>query len=67
MKGYRTYYSSFGIPAADRRIFEQMFGRYADFCAEDVAMITYGRNTIYTAPTMQTEDMAKGMVMGGMA
>ena len=43
-----------------------MFGRYADFCAEDVTMITYGRNTIYEAPPMQAEDMAEGMVMGGM-
>ena len=68
MKGHQTHYSTYYIPAADRRRFEQIFGRNADFKAEDVVRITYGRNTIYEAPPAQEESMAEsaGPVMGGM-
>ena len=68
MKGHQTHYSTYYIPAADRRRFEQVFGRNAGFKAEDVIRITYGRNTIYEAPSAQEESMAEsaGPVMGGM-
>ena len=68
MKGHQTHYSTYYIPAADRRRFEQVFGRNAGFRAEDVIRITYGRNTIYEAPSAQEERMAEsaGSVMGGM-
>ena len=68
MKGHQTHYSTYYIPAADRRRFEQVFGRNAGFRAEDVIRITYGRNTIYEAPSAQEERMAEsaGPVMGGM-
>ncbi len=68
MKGHQTCYSTYYIPAADRRRFEQVFGRNAGFKAEDVIRITYGRNTIYEAPPAQEESMAEsaGPVMGGM-
>ncbi len=58
--GYRNRYSTFDIPAQDRREFEQLFGRYADYTAEDITRITYGRNTIYEAPPVQTEELAEG-------
>ena len=64
MKGYRTFYSTFHVPSADRRKFERLFGCYADFNAGDVTRISYGRNTIYEAPPVQTETMTTKM--GGM-
>ena len=66
LTGHRNYYSTSDIPASDRREFERLFGRYADYNAEDIVKITYGRNTIYEAPPAQSEDMTEGMEMGGM-
>lgn len=70
LTGYRNYYSSYDIPAQDRREFERMFGKYADYHAEDITRITYGRNTIYEATPDQTEgleqDDGPSMTMGGM-
>ena len=63
---YRSYYSTYDIPASDRRKFEELFGRQADYTAEDVTRITYGRNTIYEAAPDQTEELAKETGMGGM-
>ena len=66
--GNRNYYSTYDIQASDRRKFEELFGRYAHFTAEDVTRITYGRNTIYEAAPAQTEELAEenDMGMGGM-
>ncbi len=64
LMGYRNYYSTYDIPASDRREFARLFGRHADYSTEDIAKITYGRNTIYEAPPVQSEGM--GPVMGGM-
>ena len=66
LTGYKNRYSTYDIPAQDRREFERMFGKYSDYSAEDITKITYGRNTIYEAPPVQTEDMAKEPGMGGM-
>jgi hypothetical protein len=68
MKGHHTYYSTYHIPAADRRRFQLVFGRNTGFKAEEVVRITYGRNTIYEAPPAQEETMAEsaGPAMGGM-
>ena len=54
------------IPASDRKEFERLFGRYADYNAEDITKITYGRNTIYEAPAAPVEEMGPVMQMGGM-
>lgn len=64
--GHRNSYSTSSMPAPDRREFERLFGRHADYNAEDVVRITYGRNAIYEAPSVQTEDMAEEIGMGGM-
>ena len=70
LTGHRNYYSSYDIPAQDRREFEQMFGKYADYHAEDITRITYGRNTIYEAPSAPVEDLEQddgpSMTRGGM-
>ena len=66
LTGHRNYYSTSDIPASDRREFERLFGRYADYNAEDVTRITYGRNTIYEAPAAPAEEMGPVMQMGGM-
>ena len=63
--GYRDHYSTYDIPASDRRKFEEMFGRHADYTAEDITRITYGRNTIYEAAPAQTEELAEETGMGG--
>ena len=68
--GHRNNYSTFHIPAADRRKFEEAFGRHAEYTAEDITRITYGRNTIYEAPPAPAEEIVSGtettMQMGGM-
>ena len=64
--GHKNRYSTYDIPASDRREFERTFGRYSDYSAEDVTKITYGRNTIYEAPSVQAEEMEPMMQMGGM-
>lgn len=63
LTGYKKGYNTFDIPASDRRKFEKLFGRYADYTAEDITKITYGRNTIYEAVPVQTEDLKE---QGGM-
>lgn len=67
LKGYHTSYNTYHIPAADRRGFERLFGRYADYKAEDIVKITYGRNTIYEASPAQTEEAVQETGMGGMS
>jgi len=59
-------YGSSSIRAEDRQEFERLFGRRANYCAEDITKITYGRNTIYEAPPVQAEEMEPVMQMGGM-
>ena len=66
LTGHKSFYSTYDIPAQDRREFEQLFGRHASYYAEDITRITYGRNTIYEAPPIQTEDMAEEPGIGGM-
>ena len=66
LTGHRNYYSTSDIPASDRKEFERLVGRYADYNAEDVVKITYGRNTIYEAAPVQSENMAEDIGMGGM-
>lgn len=66
LTGSRPSYSTYDIFAPDRREFERLFGRRASYCAEDITKITYGRNTIYEAPPVQTEEMGPAMQMGGM-
>ena len=66
LMGHKNRYSTYDIPASDRREFERTFGRYSDYSAEDVTKITYGRNTIYEAPSVQAEEMEPMMQMGGM-
>lgn len=58
LTGCRDTYPTWDIPAADRREFERLFGRYGDFSAEDITKITYGRNTIYEAPEHPALDFA---------
>lgn len=66
LTGHRNYYSTYDIPAQDRREFERLFGRSADYHAEEITRITYGRNTIYEAPAVQKADLAENQEMGGM-
>lgn len=67
MTGYHPDYSTWDIPAQDRRKFQELFGKHADFTAEDVTQITYGRSVIYEAALEQEQTEAIGPVMGGMA
>ncbi len=68
--GHRNFYNTSRISAPDRRKFEQMFGRGADYSAVDITKITYGRNTIYEVPPVQAQVIAgennPSMEMGGM-
>lgn len=66
LMGSRNFYNSNRIAAADRREFQQLFGRHADYTAEDITKITYGRNTIYEADA-PSEEQAMSMGMGGMS
>lgn len=44
-----SHYNSWGLVAADRRKFEQLFGRGADYTPEEILCITYARNVLYEA------------------
>ena len=66
LTGHRNYYSTYDIPAQDRREFERLFGRGANYSAEDITRITYGKKTLYETPPIQAEDMAERIEMGGM-
>ena len=66
LRGRYNSYSTSHITAADRQEFERLFGPHTNYTAEDITRITYGKRTIYEAPPIQAEDMAEGMVMGGM-
>lgn len=44
-----SHYSSWSLVAADRRKFEQLFGRSADYTPEEILRITYARNVLYEA------------------
>lgn len=67
LKGYWINYNPWEIPATDRREFFETFGRSAQYTAEDITKITYGRNTIYEAPPAQSEELAEDIGMGGMS
>lgn len=66
LTGHKTYYSTYDIPAQDRRAFERLFGQHTSYYAGEIVRISYGRNTIYEAPPVQTEDMAEEPGIGGM-
>lgn len=66
LMGYKNSYSTYDIPAADRREFERVFGRYASYTAEDITPVTYGTWTIYAAPFDQKEAQDLSLRMGGM-
>lgn len=56
-----SYYSSYNMRASDRREFENLFGRNADFYPNEITQITYGRKTIYDSSEFdvtETEDSA---------
>lgn len=42
-------YNSWDIAAQDRRKFEQLFGRHADFYPHEIVRITYARSVLYEA------------------
>lgn len=71
LSGYHPAYDDFDAPIPDRKTFSEAFGKWANYTAQDIRRITYGRRTIYEAPeqkAVQTEVPAKGftMTMGGM-
>ncbi len=63
LRGYRENYNCFDIQSADRQKFEQAFGRYADYTADEITRITYGRNTIYEVTPAQEENICNGLDM----
>lgn len=59
-------YSSYNIKASDRREFENLFGRNADFYPNEITKITYGRNVIYDSSEFdmaETEDAGMTQMM----
>lgn len=68
LKGHHNYYSTYSMTAPDRREFESRFGRSANYHAEDIVKITYGKKDIYTAE-LPEQEMQSGsgpvMTMGG--
>lgn len=57
LKGLKSQYSTWYIAPADRLQFRHLFGAGSDYSAEDIVRITYGRSTLYEAPSTPTEDM----------
>ena len=64
LRGYHSHYTPSLIAVPDRREFECLFGKGADYTPKDITRITYGRNTIYEAAPVQTERPAQDI--GGM-
>ncbi len=60
LRGCRDSYSTYDIQSADRQRFDQAFGRYADYTADEIVRITYGRNAIYEAAPSQEENIYNG-------
>lgn len=61
-----SYYSSYNMKASDRREFENLFGRNANFYPSEITRITYGRNVIYDSSEFdmtETEDAAIAQTM----
>jgi len=61
-----SYYSTYNMKASDRREFENMFGRNADFYPNEITKITYGRNIIYDSSEFditETEDAEMAQAM----
>ncbi len=44
-----SYYNSWNIVAADRRKFEELFGRSANYTPEEIVRITYAKKSLYEA------------------
>ena len=44
-----SYYNAWGLTAADRRRFEELFGRYAGCYPQEIVRITYTRKVLYDA------------------
>ena len=49
LKNEQDYYSTWNIVAADRRKFEQRFGRHAEYYPQEILLITYARSVLYEA------------------
>lgn len=61
-----SYYSSYNMKASDRREFENLFGRNANFYPSEITQITYGRNVIYDSSEFdmtETEDAVMEQTM----
>lgn len=43
------HYSTYRMAAADRKVFELVFGRHKDYAPQDIIKITYGKQTLYSA------------------
>jgi len=70
LKGHQNYYSTYSMAASDRREFEAKFGRSANYHAEEITKITYGKKDIYTAELPEQEMQSSSgsvMTMGGMS
>lgn len=64
--GDHNFYGTWCIPAADRRQFENLFGRSADVLPEDIIKITYNRSVLYECEPFETEqddDYSIGITM----
>lgn len=44
-----SYYSSWNMVASDRREFENLYGRHAEYYPQEIIRITYARNVLYEA------------------
>ena len=66
LRGRYNFYSTSHIAVADRQEFEWLFGPHANYTAEDITRITYGKKTIYEAPSAQMEELSMCQGMGGM-
>lgn len=59
-----TYYPTWNIAASERREFEKLFGRSADYYPEEITKITYGKNIIYSAePFIEEQGETDNMTM----
>jgi len=53
----QSSYSSYNMPAQDKRRFEEAYGKYADYRPEDIVRITYGKKVLFDIQSAQQEPL----------
>jgi hypothetical protein len=54
-----NYYSSWSMPASDRRAFDEFYGRGTNCKPENIVCIKHGKNVLYSNPMVRINQAAQ--------